>query len=199
VFVALFEALGIDHPTYLDIGAHHPVNCSNTALLYSRGSRGINVDANPDLMDEFARSRPDDINLNIGVAGKRGTLTFYRIDKFSGRNTFSKEAAEAFVAANPQFSITDEISIPVMSLDDILAKHCDGSIPDLLSIDAEGLDFEILSSASFAKRPAILCVETSSAAGQAKDKLTALLSTLGFKKLIQMGENGIFVPTETVI
>jgi FkbM family methyltransferase len=199
VFVAMFEALGIDRPTYLDIGAHHPINCSNTALLYSRGSRGINVDANPDLMDEFYKSRADEINLNVGVSSKAGTLTFYRIDKHSGRNTFSKEAAEAFVAANPQFSITDKLQIEVVTLDSIIATHCAGKCPDLLSVDAEGFDFDILANASFLTRPKILCVETSSAAGQAGDKLTKMLSTRGFRKLLQMGENGIFVPIDTSI
>src|SRR5262249_38551597 len=100
VFVALFEQIGVDRPSYLDIGAHHPVNCSNTALLHRRGSRGVNIDANPDVMDAFRRERPQDANINVGVAGTSGSMTFYRIDAFSGRNTFSKEAAEKFVAAD---------------------------------------------------------------------------------------------------
>ncbi len=46
---AVFDNLGIDNPSYLDIGAHHPTNISNTKLFYDAGSRGINVEANPNL------------------------------------------------------------------------------------------------------------------------------------------------------
>jgi FkbM family methyltransferase len=193
VFVTLFEQMEIERPSYLDVGAHHPVNCSNTALLHRRGSRGVNVDANPDVMEAFRRERPQDINVNVGVAGKPGLMTFYRIDALSGRNTFSKEAAQNFVATNPQFTISDEIPIQVMTLDQIIATYCGSRCPDLLSLDAEGLDYEVLSAASFATRPSILCVETNSGAGRKEDRLGDLLTSRGFSKLIQMGENGIYV------
>src|SRR5437763_16778861 len=49
IFLNIFALLGINTPSYIDVGAHHPVNISNTALLYERGCRGIKIDANPDL------------------------------------------------------------------------------------------------------------------------------------------------------
>jgi hypothetical protein len=42
----IFKRLGIERPSYLDVGAYHPFDLSNTALLYERGSRGINVEPN---------------------------------------------------------------------------------------------------------------------------------------------------------
>ena len=45
-----FALRGIEKPSFLDIGAHHPVHCSNTALLYARGARGVCVEANPNLI-----------------------------------------------------------------------------------------------------------------------------------------------------
>jgi len=47
--------------TWLDIGAHHPTYFSNTALFYSQGMRGINIEANPLLILEFYRKRKRDI------------------------------------------------------------------------------------------------------------------------------------------
>ncbi|WP_315703694.1 MULTISPECIES: FkbM family methyltransferase [unclassified Bradyrhizobium] len=193
VLVALFEQLGIGRPTYLDIGAHHPIDCSNTALLHKRGSRGVNVDANPDLMPAFFRERPEDVNVNAGVGGSASTMTFYRIDAQSGRNTFSRQAAEEFVASDSRFRITDQILVKVMTLDQIVDAYCNGRCPDLLSLDAEGLDHDILHAASFVTRPRVICVETYSSAGRDEDRISGLLDARGFRKIIQMGENGIFI------
>jgi len=39
--------------TYIDIGAHHPSRYSNTRHLYQRGWRGVNIDADEELMPIF--------------------------------------------------------------------------------------------------------------------------------------------------
>ena len=85
----IFHLLGIEKPSYLDIGCHHPTIDSNTALLYQRGSRGINIDANPLLIPQFDEQRPEDINLNIGIGANPGKATFYQVDDRSGLNSFS--------------------------------------------------------------------------------------------------------------
>lgn len=161
----IFSLLGVSTPSYLDVGAHHPLHVSNTALLYSRGSRGINVEANPDLIDSFRELRPEDITLNIGVGPISGRLEFYRIDAFSGRNTFNKKVAEAFVLEHPQFAISDILQVDVLPLDEIVRIHNKGIYPQFLSIDVEGLDFEVLRAANFAlSKPIVICVEAISGA-----------------------------------
>lgn len=160
IVLGLFDLLGIENPSYLDVGAHHPFNISNTALLYQRGSRGINVEANPQLIEAFHRHRPEDVNLNVGVAPTAGQLDFYMIDESSGRNTFRRDVAMAFVAAHPQFSIQRVLPIQVLPLADIVAQHAGGRFPDFLSLDVEGLDYDILAATSFdTDRPLVICVE----------------------------------------
>jgi FkbM family methyltransferase len=160
VFVQLFNRLGIARPSYLDIGAHHPVEISNTALLYSRGARGVNIEANPALIKEFERLRPDETNVNVGIAPEAGKMAFYMVNERSGRNTLDKAAMEAFVANHPQFSIERIIDVEVITINDAVNRYCSGSWPDLLSIDIEGLDFEVLKTADFSNsKPKILCVE----------------------------------------
>src|SRR5436853_220648 len=46
-----YDVLGIKNPTYMDVGAHHPVINNNTFLFYERGSRGVLVHPNPALHD----------------------------------------------------------------------------------------------------------------------------------------------------
>ena len=193
VFVALMERFGIDRPTYLDIGANHPTDCSNTALLYQRGARGVNVDASPDVIKLFERDRPDDQNINVGVASQAGTMTFYRFGETSGRSTFSRQAADRYMADTPNEKIHDEIVVPVMTLDQIIDTYFQGKYPDLLSIDAEGLDYDILAAASFATPPKILCVETLSTEGDLEARIDELLIGKGFRKCIQMFANAVYI------
>lgn len=91
LFAAIFKRLGIEKPSYLDIGACHPTIISNTALLYSHGSSGINVDANPEHLDAFKRERPRDITVIKGVAPTRGQMKFFRFEgEGAGRSSFSE-------------------------------------------------------------------------------------------------------------
>src|SRR5271169_435695 len=73
----LFKLRGINNPSYLDIGANDPFRINNTARFYKKGSRGINVEANPMLIKRFEKFRPHDINLNVGIAGSEGEMDFY--------------------------------------------------------------------------------------------------------------------------
>lgn len=161
ILLNLFDSLDIERPSYLDIGAHHPFHISNTALLYARGCRGINVDANPNLIAAFLVHRPEDINLNCGVSDTAGDMTFYMIDPTSGRNSFNREAVDEFVRQNPSFTVTEERSVPMRTVDDIVSAHCAAVFPDLLSLDVEGMEGRILRSIDYARSaPKVICVET---------------------------------------
>ena len=39
--------------TYVDIGCYHPYKYNNTALLFNKGWKGINIDLNPSSIDLF--------------------------------------------------------------------------------------------------------------------------------------------------
>ena len=107
------------------------------------------MEANPNLIQAFQDLRPEDKIINIGCGVAEGTLDFYMIDHASGRNTFDRTTAEAFVAAHPEFRIRETRAIPVLSLDQIVTTHCSGIWPDLLSLDIEGLDYAVLQAAHF--------------------------------------------------
>ena len=77
---------------YIDIGAHDPIRYSNTATFYDIGWRGINIDAQFEAIEKFKEKRPDDINLNIGIANKTGKMDYYTFSDHA-INSFSKEFA----------------------------------------------------------------------------------------------------------
>ncbi len=186
ILANIFALRGIEKPSFLDIGAHHPVNCSNTALLYTRGARGLCVEANPNLIQAFQDLRPEDKIINIGCGVAEGTLDFYMIDQASGRNTFDRATAEAFIAAHREFRIRETRAIPVLSLDQIVSRYCADIWPDLLSLDIEGLDYAVLQAAHFdsTRGPKVICVETVSGADSRQDAaIETLLTGRGYSVL----------------
>ena len=52
---------------YVDVGAHHPFAISNTAYLWARGWKGVNVDASAEAIRRFQSIRPDDLNICAAV------------------------------------------------------------------------------------------------------------------------------------
>jgi FkbM family methyltransferase len=184
IVLNIFNRMWIDRPSYLDIGAHHPFNISNTALLYDRGCRGINVEPNPQLIEQFHVDRPDDINLCMGAGARASTLPLYCCHgEASGKSSFVKELAEA---TGP----VTVVNVPVCSVAEIVRDHAGGIFPDFLSVDAEGLDLDVLRGIDYgASSPKVICVEMFSADNAAiKDFLHG-----GYFMLMQVGANGIFV------
>lgn len=195
----IFMFLGIKKPTYIDIGAHHPYLLSNTALLYARGSRGINIEANPNLIKQFLLERPEDINLCIGVGVKEGIMPFYMVEEDSGRNSFSKEAVEFYMKKNPGTQIKQILDVQVLTLKQIIDKYSNGLFPDFLSIDVENLDYDILQSYDLTKNaPKVIDVEVhfSNEEDYVGDKMKELLFRQGYFHYCKMGGNFIFVKNE---
>lgn len=192
----IFKAIGVTKPTYLDIGAHHPRYINNTALFYEKGCRGINIEPDPALFSRFEKLRPQDTNLNIGIGAKAGKATFYLMAP-STLNTFSKEEAETYVTKHG-YSIQQEITSKIRTVNQIVKEYCDGIFPDLLSLDVEGLDYEVITSINFKKHaPKVICVETisySATGNGVKDKkLIDYVKKQGYYLYADTNINSIFV------
>ncbi len=145
---------------YVDIGAFHPKLFSNTYLFYKRGWRGICVDPNPEMEELFAKARPEDKFLNMGVGEKEEVKEYYMFDD-SAANTFSFEQAEKNEKEAGREMI-DKRMVAVLPLATIFEKYLpspDLKI-DLLSVDAEGMDEEVLKSNDWKKfKPEVVICE----------------------------------------
>lgn len=145
---------------FVDVGAFHPHYDSNTFTLYTLGWRGINIDARPDSMIAFNKSRPEDINLEIGISKQKGVLDFYYFDDNSTMNSFSKEYLESLGMMK---RVNKVLQVKTSTLEEILQNQI---IPlegiDYLNIDAEGFDLEVINSNDFERfRPKVISVEVS--------------------------------------
>lgn len=144
---------------FIDVGAHHPFRFSNTYCFYRRGWRGINIDAKPGTKKLFDRVRPNDINLELGIAGEDASLTFYIFDE-PALNSFSKELSE-HRHQTTKYKIVETKHVPVRRLSNVLEEHVpQGQKIDFLTVDVEGLDIEVLESNDWERfRPAMIVAE----------------------------------------
>jgi FkbM family methyltransferase len=147
--------------TYLDVGAFHPSRFSNTYYFYRKGFTGVCVEPDPQLCREIAARRRRDKVLNIGIGLSSDPYAdFYQMSSRT-LNTFSREEAERYVASEGK-QIEKVIRIPLVNINEVISAHFAGC-QHFVSIDVEGLDFEIVRFIDFQLfRPQIFCVETAS-------------------------------------
>ena len=141
---------------YVDVGAYHPLELNNTYLLHKRNWKGINIDISSLSIDYFNFLRPDDININLGVANKNSLKTLYYQKNKSPLNTLRLSHAKKIFSNKFK-----KKKIKVKTLTNILdkTKYKRKEI-DFLNIDTEGNDLDVLKGLDFKKyKPKLICVE----------------------------------------
>lgn len=145
---------------YIDVGAHHPKRFSNTYFFYKKGWRGINVDAMPGSMASFNKVRPRDINIEQPISDEQQTLTYYAFNE-PALNGFSKRLSDSRDdMTNYNVIFTKELE--TKTLDSVLEAYFPNDIKeiDFLTIDVEGLDFQVLKSINLVKyQPKVILIE----------------------------------------
>ncbi|WP_412466504.1 FkbM family methyltransferase [Pedobacter sp. KLB.chiD] len=145
---------------FVDVGAHHPVRYSNTNYFYKRGWKGINIEPTPSAIGAFNTFRKRDINLNIGIGPEKTKLKFYCFNE-PALNSFSEEVSKRIDAESGKYKIIKELDIDVLPLSHVLDQHLPANTTiDFLSIDVEGLDYQVLRSNNWDKyKPSVILVE----------------------------------------
>ena len=143
---------------YVDIGAYHPKQFSNTYYLYKRGWKGIVVEPNPEMVGLYKKIRSRDIALGVGVGEKNGVADYFMFSD-PAVNTFDAETAKK----NKQVGrkLLGKKPVAILRLEKILSEYLpkDTKI-DLLSVDTEGKDEEVLSSNDWSRyRPKMVIAE----------------------------------------
>jgi FkbM family methyltransferase len=144
---------------YIDVGAHHPKRFSNTFLFYKRGWRGINIEARPGSKKLFDKIRPRDINVEVPISSEDKILKYYMFNE-PAFNGFSEEMSKSRNGLK-DYKIIKEIDLHTKTLKEVLnSKLMEDQHIDFMTIDVEGLDYDVLVSNDWAKyKPSIILIE----------------------------------------
>jgi len=167
---------------FVDVGAHHPVRYSNTNYFYKRGWKGINIEPTPSAIGAFKTFRKRDINLNIGIGPNKTKLKFYCFNE-PALNSFSEEVSKRIDRESEKYKIIKELDINVLPLGDVLDEYLPANTTiDFLSIDVEGLDYQVLLSNNWNKyKPNVILVEENVDVDNLKDSpIYNFLKDLGY-------------------
>lgn len=147
-----------DVGVYVDVGAYHPVNFSNTALLHNAGWTGMNIDLSQKTIQLFNEIRPTDVNLQCAISDAPGILTTYLFG--SGHSTINTCDYETALKWQKQFKQDFVISeVRSEKLQTLISENLQGPI-DFLNIDIEGLELACLKGIDFSiTKPKVIAIE----------------------------------------
>ena len=168
---------------YVDVGAYHPFNFSNTYSFYKRGWKGLNIEPNPYGYKLLEKYRKRDTNLQLGVSTVEGKL------RFIPDSTYSR-------LVDPDEELGDDkstIEVEVNPLSQILGDHLpEGTEIDFISVDCEGHDLKVLQSNDWTKyRPTFALVEEHRSAEHSE--IIPYMESIGYVHLLRIGLTRLFV------
>lgn len=175
---------------YLDVGAYDPVDGSVTKHFYDLGWRGINVEPDPAPFARLQDERPEDINLNLALSDREGTLLLYAAD-CAAHPSVDPNLITGWFGALPED--VREIHLPASTLAAVCETHVPaGRTIDFLKVDVESHEHEVLLGNDWSRwRPRVLVVESS-----APERWEPILSTAGYHFALFDGINRVYVRDE---
>lgn len=168
--------------TFLDLGAYDGKDLSNTYALMLKGWSGVCVEPHPDIFNKLLENTKDFnvqcLKFAIGIDNGKTTMnansTYYsslsdtEILRWKGKFDFSK------------------IDVDVINFKTLMQKINKKNF-DFISIDCEGLDYEILTQINLSEvNCKMVCVETN---GKNTEKYEKYISSFGLKRIALNSEN----------
>ena len=180
--------------TLWDFGCNDGITLSNSYdLLFNKGWKGTIVDAS-DVCIERARSiyseRPDVQVLNVGISNENSTLDFYE----SGHHLSAGDwgLVSSFIKSTThrwESSTTYTVKqVPCYNFQHFIEKLTTYKTADFISIDIEGMDYDVLSQINLDEtNTRLICVEHTHRSHDIKD----YAKQFGFALLSENCENVI--------
>lgn len=169
---------------FLDIGAWHPVNLSNTRELFLRGWSGVLVEPSPEpflvLLREYGKNHR--IQLLCAAAGLDNSITRFHATS-DALTTSSEESYERWKEVGGFYG---SFYAPQLTFSQIIDRF--GQF-DFVSIDAEGSSVDLFHALLATEmRPACICVEYDFRSEECMEAA----AREGYRMLYVSGENVVF-------
>lgn len=174
---------------FVEVGANHPTEGSQTFHLEQAGWTGVLIEPQPDLAAFLVTARKAQVFAVACTSPDRaGEAATLHVD--GARSALDRERMAP--GAQPGYAIL----VPTRTLDDILSEAQAPAPIDLLSIDVEGHEVEVLQGFDFTRwQPRLILVE---------DHVATLhthryLRGRGYRLVRRAGNNGWYVPAESAL
>jgi FkbM family methyltransferase len=171
---------------FLEAGANHPTNLSQTWLLEKRGWSGVLVEPNPECCHQLRKERPGSMIFQkaIGSPGQRGVL---KLVIPQGNSELAYAPGENQKIQNGDVVFEAEL----MTLTEVLVNAGITHL-HLLSLDLEGMELEALEGLDFKTfKPDLVIVEDRL---ENLDLHRFLRNSGGYKLVRRNGSNNWYVP-----
>jgi FkbM family methyltransferase len=183
------------HGFLVDIGAMDGITYSNSRyLIQSKSWSGVLVEPHPEYFQNLQKLYNNNANitlLNCGCFNVETELDFHLYSTDTDRSngsvsTISKDFKNHIINRHGD-EYRETIKINTVTLNNIIKNHKN---IDFLSIDAEGVDMEVLSSNDWTKnRPSLVCVEHS----MDINILMQFMDNINYVKYTETGGNTFFI------
>lgn len=196
--VAIMLSIPFYECTYLDLGANHAKEMSNTYFFYSQGARGVLVEANPELIPELRIVRHRDVVLNYCVDSVSDKIVDFYVLNGDALSTPNKDDVESRLKENKNLQLKEAIPIKTITVNRILEQHFKKA-PIILSIDIEGKELDILESIDLTKwRPLLIVCEMipyspNLVVGEKNQEILDFMKVNGYEEYAFTGINSIFI------
>lgn len=159
--LALRKKYNLCDKRYLEIGANHPIATSATYLMHTTlQMRGVLVEANSKLLPALQKIRPNDIIKYAAISVTDEPFINFYVSNQNELSSLHRDFVEEWQDGTVGLSHIDKV--PALRVNDLLVSEFQNEAPIYVSIDVEGLDFEILKDWNWARwRPAVIQVEPS--------------------------------------
>lgn len=151
MLAAMLDAIGLRKGAalkelrYFEIGANHPVATSSTYLLHRHhGARGVLVEANPRLIADLERARPGDQVLHFAVVASDIESVDITISSAHELSSVDPRFPTAFQGG--AYPLQGVERVPAIHINKLMERCWNNPRLSFLSIDVEGLDFDLLRS-----------------------------------------------------
>ncbi len=181
--------------SYLDIGAGHPVRNSNSYYLYKLGWHGTLIEPITELAQTIARKRPRDEVVNCLVATQNIKAGYTKFFEFHPSELSTADKARAESLIQDGYELIGEYAVTIRDISEF-TKVVRPTDPFLLTIDIEGLDYEVLKSIDWTNfQPRVVCVENPDWLNE-ENKINTILRSNGYKLVSSHFISAIYVDRE---
>ena len=181
---------------FAEIGASHPIATSNTYLLAKAlNMKGLRVEANPQLIAELLRARPESVVLNMAVTDQDvGEVSFYVSHHSEISSLSQRHVHDWYGGAVGEAKI---IRCPSIRYDELIERYAEVAHPIFVSIDIEGYDIKVLMDMDMDKYgPLLLQLEAFGSNPVLIKDMMNHLSVHGYSLLAKTDLNLIFLKSD---